>query len=74
MLVIKPELIERLKQEQGFTSDEQLAVYLGLASTTVRNIRRQQPVTMRTFSALLQKGIAMDLPLKDVLIQRPAAA
>lgn len=50
---ISPEVIKAARDRGGFTSDEALAVSLGISSNTIRRAREGQGVTFSTGIALL---------------------
>ncbi|WP_420100144.1 helix-turn-helix domain-containing protein [Corynebacterium sp.] len=59
---IRPEVIDRARERLGCTSDEKLAVRLGMTAATIGRVRRGESPSLGTTIALLNAA-AVDLPV-----------
>lgn len=50
---MRPEVIDKARERLGFTSDEQLAVHLGVSSGTITRVRKGETPSFATAILLL---------------------
>lgn len=70
MIRLNPAVLDRARELKGFTSDEQLAVELGMSGATIRNLRHGR--TAPTIATALKIGRLAGVPLEGFLVDNTA--
>lgn len=67
MIRINPAVLNRARELKGFTSDEQLAVELGMSGAAIRNLRHGR--TAPTIATALKIARFAGVPIEGLLVE-----
>lgn len=66
MIKLNPSVLDRARELKGFTSDEQLAVKMGMSGAAIRNLRHGK--TSPTIATALKISRLAGIPIEGILL------